>query len=85
MIQASDVFFALGMDRKTSRIPNQPLGLKEELGQYERDLLVIALTQHNWKMQQTADRLGIDRTTLFKKIHQYQIEKPVEAENNTKT
>jgi len=85
MIQASDVFFALGMDRKTSRIPHHPLGLKEELGQYERDLLVIALTQHNWKMQQTADRLGIDRTTLFKKIHQYQIEKPVEAENNTKT
>ena len=39
----------------------------------ERDVLEQALHRHNWQMQHTATSLGMSRTTLWRKMRQYQI------------
>ena len=39
----------------------------------ERGVLEQALHRHNWQMQHTANSLGMSRTTLWRKMRQYQI------------
>ncbi len=75
-VRVQDVFMALEME--SSQIPayHIPKTLKDATQQFERDYIYRNLAQNDWKMQQTADILGIDRTTLFKKIQQYAIKKP---------
>lgn len=42
--------------------------LKAARSDFEKDYILKALEQHDWKIVETADSLGIDRTNLFKKI-----------------
>jgi PAS domain S-box-containing protein len=42
----------------------------------EKDLLVAALKKNNYNRLAAARELGIHKTTLFRKIHKYQIELP---------
>lgn len=49
------------------KIPN----LKKSVAQYECDFLRHHLAQNNWKVSSTARAIGIERTTLYKKIKQY--------------
>jgi len=42
--------------------------LDEALREPERRILMRALTANGWNRQRTADQLGINRTTLYKKM-----------------
>ncbi|MCP5063122.1 MAG: sigma-54-dependent Fis family transcriptional regulator, partial [Ignavibacteriae bacterium] len=51
---------------------DKEIGLAENLkvakSIFEKDYIVGALNKNNWKVQETAKALGIDRTNLFKKM-----------------
>ncbi|MBS0203491.1 MAG: sigma-54-dependent Fis family transcriptional regulator [Planctomycetes bacterium] len=47
--------------------------LKSALATPERQLILDALESHGWNRQETADSLGINRTTLYKKMKKYGI------------
>lgn len=42
--------------------------LKTAKQNFERSYIIKILEKHNWKISETADELGIDRTNLFKKM-----------------
>mgnify|MGYP003339188738 FL=1 len=46
-------------------------GLRQELLIPERQLIEQALRKHAWKRQAAARELGIDRTTLYKKMRKF--------------
>lgn len=48
----------------------QPMTLEEALREPERRIILSALEHHGWNRQRTADVLGINRTTLYKKMKQ---------------
>jgi DNA-binding NtrC family response regulator len=54
------------------RYTGQPL--HKALQEPERQIILGALEAHEWNRQKTADALGINRTTLYKKIKQYDLE-----------
>lgn len=47
--------------------------LKSALADPEKQLIIEALETHGWNRQETADSLGINRTTLYKKMKKYGI------------
>lgn len=47
--------------------------LKEALANPERHLIIDALDANGWNRQKTAEALGINRTTLYKKMKKYDI------------
>ena len=52
--------------------------LKKALQEPERDLLVKALESNNWNRNETAKNLGINRTTLYKKMLRFGLLKTTE-------
>lgn len=57
----------------------EPLGrrtLKQALATPERQLILEALEAHHWNRQATAQALGINRTTLYKKMKRLGLEGP---------
>jgi len=44
--------------------------LKSSMSEYERDYLIHYLQQNAWQVSRTARAIGIERTTLYKKIKQ---------------
>ena len=50
--------------------------LKEAREEFEKQYIIKLLKEYNWKIQDTANALGIDRTNLFKKMKGYDIVKP---------
>jgi len=57
-----------GLDRFL-RIDN----LKDSVAEFEREYLNYHLKQHGWHITQTAKAIGIERTTLYKKIKSLEI------------
>jgi DNA-binding NtrC family response regulator len=55
-----------------TRYTGQPL--EKALQEPEKQIILGALEAHDWNRQKTADALGINRTTLYKKIKQYDLE-----------
>jgi DNA-binding NtrC family response regulator len=51
-----------------------PMPLEEALREPEKRILLRALKANRYNRQQTADQLGINRTTLYKKMRAYGIE-----------
>ncbi|MBW3596604.1 MAG: sigma-54 dependent transcriptional regulator [Planctomycetes bacterium] len=51
-----------------SSAPSRGRTLKEALEGPERQIILEALEQHNWNRNLTAETLGINRTTLYKKM-----------------
>jgi len=49
----------------------RPTGLKEAMAEPEKRIIRQALEVNQWNRQATAKALGINRTTLFKKMKQY--------------
>lgn len=47
--------------------------LKSALANPEKQIILDALERHGWNRQHTADSLGINRTTLYKKMKKYGI------------
>jgi DNA-binding NtrC family response regulator len=52
-------------------VPDESLGLKEALTVPERQIILSALRANNGNRQVTAEQLGINRTTLYKKMKKY--------------
>jgi DNA-binding NtrC family response regulator len=50
--------------------------LKEALESPERAIILEMLEMHNWNRNQTAEALGINRTTLYKKMKKLGLEEP---------
>ncbi|MEC7448934.1 MAG: sigma-54 dependent transcriptional regulator [Planctomycetota bacterium] len=50
--------------------------LKEALEGPERQIILQSLKQHHWNRNATADALGINRTTLYKKMKRLGLESP---------
>lgn len=55
--------------------PWEPIPLSEALEEPEKRILLKALQANEWNRQRTADDLAINRTTLYKKIKQYGLDK----------
>jgi DNA-binding NtrC family response regulator len=54
--------------------PGSPL--KEAMRNPERQIILEALEAHNWNRQETAKALGINRTTLYKKMKKLGLQPP---------
>jgi transcriptional regulator with PAS, ATPase and Fis domain len=60
-----------------ARVPfsrSGPLTLKDALAGPERQIILDCLEMHNWNRNATADALGINRTTLYKKMKRLGLE-----------
>ena len=53
--------------------------LREALEGPERQIILDSLQQHNWSRNATATQLGINRTTLYKKMKRLGLENPPHA------
>lgn len=53
-----------------------PMKLEEALREPERQIILAALRANGWNRQETARQLGINRTTLYKKMKQLKVEVP---------
>ena len=61
------------------RLPATPMTLEKALELPERTILLAALRRHQWNRQATADELGINRTTLYKKMRKFDLDGPSAA------
>jgi len=52
----------------------KPMSLRDALEEPEKRIIEMSLRQHNWNRQETAEALGINRTTLYKKMKYYNLE-----------
>lgn len=75
-ISADLVLKALGVQDES--ISNKPasLSLKENVESVEREHILKVLAISEWKINKAAEMMGIERTTLFKKMKRYAIKKP---------
>jgi len=53
----------------------EPMTLKEALERPEKGIIEAALRANGWNRQLTADQLGINRTTLYKKMKRYGLDR----------
>ncbi|MGB0715041.1 MAG: sigma-54-dependent transcriptional regulator, partial [Phycisphaerae bacterium] len=53
--------------------------LKEALAEPEKQIIESALRANHWNRQQTAQQLGINRTTLYKKMKRYGLDREPHA------
>lgn len=54
---------------------------KDAVVNFEKNFLSLKLKQHNWKMSEVSRAISIERSTLYKKISQLNIEKEEKEEN----
>lgn len=54
----------------------RPQTLKEALEGPERQIILQVLRQNNWNRNETADQLGVNRTTLYKKMKKLGLDDP---------
>ncbi|MFI4881254.1 MAG: helix-turn-helix domain-containing protein, partial [Phycisphaerales bacterium JB064] len=55
-----------------------PMPLADALREPERRIILKALKANDWNRQQTADDLGINRTTLYKKMKALGLDDPTD-------
>ncbi len=75
IVQASDVFIAMDFEDKNIFYPANKMSLREAYDNFERDYILRVLIQNDWKIMQTAQSLGLERTTLFRKMQKYGFKK----------
>ncbi len=63
---------------KEDAVPGEPRekSLKEARDQFERAYIIAELRAHDWNMTRTAERLGIERSHLYRKIKAFGIAPP---------
>ncbi len=60
----------------TSQPSGRPQTLKEALEGPERQIILQVLRENNWNRNATADQLGVNRTTLYKKMKKLGLDEP---------
>ncbi|WP_457575114.1 sigma-54-dependent transcriptional regulator [Desulfolithobacter sp.] len=74
IIHASDVALFLGSGSQASSpaptvsVPYRHLGFREARKQFERDYLQAKLAENNGNISQTAEKIGLERSHLHKKV-----------------
>ena len=48
---------------------------QKTLGEIEKEHIILTLNEYGWKYKTTAKHLGIDRSTLYRKLKKYGIDK----------
>jgi DNA-binding NtrC family response regulator len=73
VIQTHDLpdIFQKNKKRDASLADNSQVKLKDALRSPEKELILKALEATKWNRKETAKHLGINRTTLYKKMHAY--------------
>ena len=61
---------------RSAKVSHRPKTLKEALEGPERSIILNVLNGNNWNRNETADTLGINRTTLYKKMKKLGLEGP---------
>lgn len=74
VIRLEDLPASLATSRGLSVEPVGGRTLKEALEGPERQIILEVLESHNWNRHATADALGINRTTLYKKMKRLGLE-----------
>jgi two-component system nitrogen regulation response regulator NtrX len=54
--------------------------LREARDNFERAFILAELRVHDWNMTRTAERLGIERSHLYRKLKAYRIVPPKQVE-----
>jgi len=67
---------AAGQVAPIGQIGKENHGLKDALEAPERAIILEILQSNNWNRNQTADALGINRTTLYKKMKKLGLDQP---------
>ena len=68
---------------QSSAASYQPMSLKEALEEPEKRILEAALRANGWNRQLTAEQLGINRTTLYKKMKRHGLDvEPIRTSSN---
>lgn len=78
LIHPSDLPATLHRNLRSDPLANNASLLKDQLQEPERRLIEQALEANGWNRQETANALGINRTTLYKKMKRFGLE-PVRA------
>ncbi len=74
MITASDLPREVTGGQRTTAARAGSMTLKEALEEPERQIIREVLDSHNWNRNATADALGVNRTTLYKKMKRLGLE-----------
>ncbi len=72
----SDIYDMLNDEKTTIKNPSlETTNLKEAKREFEKEFITKLLNDNDWKIQDTASALGIDRTNLFKKMQSLGVKK----------
>ncbi len=75
-LHSDDVCLALDIDAGLAIEDDAGFTLEKAKNNFEQDYLIKVLESNNYKILNSADQLGIDRTALFKKMKKFGIIKP---------
>jgi DNA-binding NtrC family response regulator len=73
LIGVEDLPSSIGQEQNQQQKTCKPISLKDALAEPEKKIIRQALEVNQWNRQATAKTLGINRTTLFKKMKQYDL------------
>lgn len=82
---ADDIIFIVSETRSTGCTPAVPTTTekpekKNLLAHTQRSVISNALEENNWNFTQTAQELGIGRTTLWRKVKKFDLQRPLPTE-----
>ena len=80
VITPADLPIAIHQSGAQPGVWNQPAAATESPGtrtlvEHERDLILDAIARHDGNLTRTARSLGIGRTTLWRRIREYELKK----------
>ncbi|MDP2302607.1 MAG: helix-turn-helix domain-containing protein [Ignavibacteria bacterium] len=75
IITGRDFYKALGLAASEFNYETEPCNLEEARRLFEKKHICQQLEKNKWKIIDTANELGIDRTSLFKKMRKLEIRK----------
>jgi DNA-binding NtrC family response regulator len=73
-VQVDDLPPQLAAEAPISAHPEPGANLKQAMAAPEKQIILEVLERHNWNRQATSDELGINRTTLYKKMKRLGLE-----------
>lgn len=79
MVTATDLPSQLSSGAPVAVQPTSGVSLKNALDAPERQIILDALQSNNWNRNATAELLGINRTTLYKKMKKLGLQDPRQA------
>jgi len=75
IVDCEDIHQALDMQDQLNRYQSSATTLREETQHQERKHIIKALDMNDWRILKTAAMLGINRTSLYKKMKKYDIQR----------